>query len=70
MWYDSIEHNFVFRYVGRSKATNKPLFYLNTLFSGHDQCGGEVIEKNGKKFKLFYGMSSCTAMKKYAGETL
>ncbi|ENN78280.1 GMP reductase 1 [Dendroctonus ponderosae] len=37
------------------------------MFAGHDQCGGEVIEKNGKKFKLFYGMSSCTAMKKYAG---
>ncbi|ERL92708.1 hypothetical protein D910_10019 [Dendroctonus ponderosae] len=36
------------------------------MFAGHDQCGGEVIEKNGKKFKLFYGMSSCTAMKKYA----
>ena len=37
------------------------------IFAGHDECGGEVIEKNGKKFKLFYGMSSNTAMMKHAG---
>ena len=32
------------------------------MFAGHDQSGGEVVEENGKKFKLFYGMSSATAM--------
>jgi len=37
------------------------------IFAGHDECGGEVIEKNGKKFKLFYGMSSNTAMLKHTG---
>ncbi|XP_018568103.1 GMP reductase 1-like [Anoplophora glabripennis] len=37
------------------------------MFSGHDQCEGDIIEKNGKKFKLFYGMSSSTAMEKHAG---
>ncbi|EFN72360.1 GMP reductase 1 [Camponotus floridanus] len=37
------------------------------MFAGHDECGGEVIEKNGKKLKLFYGMSSNTAMKKHTG---
>ncbi|XP_060526189.1 GMP reductase 1-like [Cylas formicarius] len=37
------------------------------MFAGHDQCDGEVIEKNGKKFKLFYGMSSQTAMERHAG---
>ncbi|CAH0551167.1 unnamed protein product [Brassicogethes aeneus] len=37
------------------------------MFSGHDQCDGDVIEKNGKKYKLFYGMSSSTAMEKHAG---
>lgn len=40
---------------------------LGGMFAGHDQCAGEVIEKNGKKVKLFYGMSSDTAMKKHAG---
>lgn len=38
------------------------------MLAGHDQCGGDVIEKNGKKFKLFYGMSSTTAMEKHAGK--
>lgn len=32
------------------------------MFAGHDQSGGEVVEENGKKFKMFYGMSSATAM--------
>ena len=31
------------------------------------QSGGEIIEKNGRKRKLFYGMASATAMKKHAG---
>ncbi|XP_024944298.1 GMP reductase 1 isoform X2 [Cephus cinctus] len=37
------------------------------MFAGHDECGGDTIEKDGKKFKLFYGMSSNTAMEKHAG---
>lgn len=37
------------------------------MFSGHDQTEGEVIERNGKKIKLFYGMSSATAMNRHAG---
>ena len=32
------------------------------MFAGHDQSGGELVERDGKKFKLFYGMSSSTAM--------
>lgn len=40
---------------------------LGGMFAGHDQCAGDVIDKNGKKVKLFYGMSSDTAMKKHAG---
>jgi len=37
------------------------------LLAGHDESGGQLIEKDGKKYKLFYGMSSDTAMKKYHG---
>jgi GMP reductase len=37
------------------------------MFAGHDQCGGDIIQRNGRKFKLFYGMSSATAMEKHAG---
>ena len=36
-------------------------------FSGHQESGGDLIEENGKQYKTFYGMSSDTAMKKYAG---
>jgi GMP reductase len=37
------------------------------MLAGHDECAGELIEDAGKKFKLFYGMSSDTAMNKHAG---
>merc|ERR1719269_496068 len=37
------------------------------MLAGHDECAGEVIEQNGEYFKMFYGMSSDTAMQKYAG---
>ena len=37
-------------------------------FAGHDENPGEVIEENGQKYKLFYGMSSEHAMKKHYGE--
>ena len=33
------------------------------MFAGHNQSGGELVERDGKKYKLFYGMSSSTAMK-------
>ncbi len=37
------------------------------IFAGHDESAGELVEKDGKKYKLFYGMSSDTAMDKYSG---
>lgn len=40
---------------------------LGGMLAGHDESGGEYIERNGKSFKLFYGMSSNTAMSKYSG---
>merc|ERR1719388_53644 len=40
---------------------------LGGMLAGHDECAGEVIEQNGEYFKMFYGMSSDTAMQKYAG---
>jgi len=40
---------------------------LGGMLAGHEESGGELIEKEGKQYKLFYGMSSETAMKKYAG---
>ncbi len=40
---------------------------LGGMLAGHDECAGEVVEKDGKQYKSFYGMSSRTAMEKYAG---
>merc|ERR1712146_418866 len=34
---------------------------------GNEECAGETVETNGEYFKVFYGMSSDTAMKKHAG---
>lgn len=53
--------------IAKAFGAGADMVMAGGMFAGHDQCGGEVIEKNGKKFKLFYGMSSDTAMSKYAG---
>merc|ERR1719262_476568 len=37
------------------------------MLAGHEECAGAVVEENGSYFKVFYGMSSDTAMKKHAG---
>jgi GMP reductase len=40
---------------------------LGGMLAGHEESGGELVEKDGKRYKLFYGMSSETAMNKYSG---
>ena len=40
---------------------------LGGMFAGHDQSGGQLIERDGKKLKQFYGMSSAVAMQKHQG---
>uniref|UniRef100_A0A672LZS5 GMP reductase n=1 Tax=Sinocyclocheilus grahami TaxID=75366 RepID=A0A672LZS5_SINGR len=53
--------------VAKAFGAGADFVMLGGMLAGHDQCAGEIIEKDGKKFKLFYGMSSDTAMKKYVG---
>ena len=38
-----------------------------SMFAGHTESGGELVEENEKKYKVFYGMSSSAAMNKYHG---
>lgn len=38
-----------------------------SMFAGHNESGGEIIDEGGIKYKIFYGMSSTTAMNKYNG---
>ena len=40
---------------------------LGGMFAGHDESGGKIVEKDGKKFRQFYGMSSETAMDRHVG---
>lgn len=40
---------------------------LGGMLAGHDECMGEIETHNGERKLRFYGMSSRTAMDKYAG---
>ncbi len=40
---------------------------LGGMLAGHDECSDDIIERDGKLMRRFYGMSSRTAMEKYAG---
>ncbi|GAA5216155.1 GMP reductase [Corallincola platygyrae] len=40
---------------------------IGGMFAGHDESGGELVERDGKQYKQFYGMSSATAMKRHSG---
>jgi GMP reductase len=40
---------------------------LGGMLAGHDESNGDVIERDGRQFKRFYGMSSRAAMERYAG---
>lgn len=53
--------------VAKAFGAGADFVMLGGMLAGHDESGGELIEKNGKKHKLFYGMSSSTAMEKHSG---
>ena len=40
---------------------------MGGMMAGHDESSGEVIEENGKMYKMFYGMSSEYAQDKHNG---
>ncbi|WP_267712979.1 GMP reductase, partial [Vibrio parahaemolyticus] len=40
---------------------------LGGMLAGHEESGGEIIEKDGETFMKFYGMSSQSAMDKHSG---
>lgn len=53
--------------VSKAFGAGADFVMLGGMLAGHDESGGDLIEKNGEQFKLFYGMSSSTAMDKHAG---
>lgn len=53
--------------VAKAFGAGADFVMLGGMLAGHDEGGGEVIEKDNKKFIQFYGMSSDTAMNKHHG---
>ncbi|XP_077444416.1 GMP reductase 2 [Stigmatopora argus] len=53
--------------VSKAFGAGADFVMLGGMLAGHAESGGETVEKQGKKYKLFYGMSSEVAMRKHAG---
>jgi len=53
--------------VSKAFGAGADFVMLGGMLAGHDESGGKTVERNGEKFKQFYGMSSSTAMDKHNG---
>lgn len=53
--------------VSKAFGAGADFVMLGGMLAGHTESGGELVEENGEKFKVFYGMSSDTAMNKHSG---
>jgi len=54
--------------VAKAFGAGADFVMLGGMLAGHDECAGDILEEeNGEKYKIFYGMSSETAMRKYSG---
>lgn len=53
--------------VAKAFAAGADFVMLGGMLAGHDECNGEIINKNDKVYKRFYGMSSTEAMTKHRG---
>lgn len=54
--------------VSKGLGGGADFIMIGGQFSGHDENPGQIIEENGKQYKMFYGMSSETAMKTHFGK--
>lgn len=52
---------------GKAYGSGSDFVMSGSMFAGHNESGGKLIEENGKTYKIFYGMSSNTAMTTYSG---
>jgi GMP reductase len=53
--------------VAKAFGAGGDFVMIGGMFAGHDECGGQLLERDGKSYKLFYGMSSATAMERHSG---
>lgn len=54
--------------VAKAFGAGADFVMLGGMLAGHEESGGQIIEKDGKKYQVFYGMSSQTAMEKHSGK--
>ncbi|QCI26190.1 GMP reductase [Buchnera aphidicola] len=54
--------------IAKAFGAGADFVMLGGIFAGHNECEGEIIQDNGKKFMIFYGMSSKNAMKLHMGK--
>ena len=53
--------------VAKAFGAGADFVMLGGMLAGHDESGGDLIERHGHPYKQFYGMSSTTAMDKHVG---
>ena len=53
--------------VAKAFGAGADFVMLGGMLAGHTESGGELVERDGQMYKLFYGMSSETAMQKHVG---
>lgn len=53
--------------IAKAFGAGADFVMIGGMLAGHDESGGELIERDGERFKQFYGMSSEKAMVKHVG---
>jgi len=53
--------------IAKAFGAGADFVMLGGMLAGHDESGGDIIERDGKPYRKFYGMSSSTAMEKHVG---
>ena len=53
--------------IAKAFGAGADFVMLGGMLAGHDESGGDHIEKEGKPYRKFYGMSSEMAMEKHVG---
>jgi len=54
--------------VGKAFCAGGDFAMMGSMFSGYEQSGGKLVEKDGKKYKEFFGSSSNKAMEEFYGK--
>lgn len=53
--------------IAKAFGAGADFVMLGGMLAGHDQSEREIVEKDGKHYAVFYGMSSDTAMERHSG---